>query len=297
MTNRDEVREFLTSRRAKITPEKAGLAPGLNRRVPGLRRSEVAYLANMSVEYYARLERGSLNGVSETVLDAIAKALWLDDAERGYLFDLARAANNSPAARPRRRTTARWTPRPSLRHTLDAITAPTFVRNGRMDIVAANQLGYTFYADVYESPERPGNLARFTFLDTERAHRFYPEWESAADITVAILRAEAGQDPHDKGLHDLIGELSTRSEEFRTRWAARNVRIHTSGVKKFHHTAVGDLELSYESMDLAADPGLSLTIYTAVPQSPSDERLRLLASWTASHAPSDTPTHSGSAEH
>jgi transcriptional regulator with XRE-family HTH domain len=279
--HRDEVREFLTSRRAKITPERAGLPAGAGRRVPGLRRAEAAVLANVSVEYYARLERGNLAGVSGAVLDAIARALQLDEAERVYLFDLANAANRTPAARPRRRASKHWTPRPGLQYALDAITGPAIVRNGRLDILAGNRLGYAFYADALADPERPPNFARFAFLDQERAHRFYPDWDLAANTTVAILRTEAGRDPHDKGLQDLIGELSTRSEEFRTRWAARNVRIHGSGVKQFHHGVVGELELHYEEMELNAEPGLSLVIYTAEPASPSEERLRLLASWNA----------------
>ena len=289
--NRDEVREFLTSRRAKITPERAGLPPGPSRRVPGLRRAEVAILANVSVEYYARLERGNLAGASDTVLDAIARALELDEAERLYLFDLARAANRAPAARPRRRTSRAWTPRPGLQYALDAITAPALVRNARLDILAANRLGYAFYADALADTAHLPNFARFTFLDPERAQRFHHEWERAADMTVAILRTEAGRDPHDKGLQDLIGELSTRSEEFRTRWAARNVRIHGSGVKHFHHGTVGELELHYEEFELNTEPGLSLVIYTAEPASPSDERLRLLASWAAGQdAPALDPT-------
>jgi len=286
--HRDEVREFLISRRAKITPERAGLPPGANRRVPGLRRSEVAYLASMSVEYYARLERGALAGVSDSVLDAVAKALQLDDAERGYLFDLARTANRSPAARPRRRPQAQWAARTSLRRTLDAIGAPAVVRNGRTDLLAANRLGTAFYTDLYARPERPVNLTRFTFLDRERSERFYPDWERAAASTVEILRTEAGRDPYDKGLQDLIGELSTRSEEFRTRWAARNVRIHGSGRKQLHHPVVAELDLTYEELELTAEPGLTLLVYTAEPGSASDERLRLLASWAASQ---DLPGH------
>ncbi|MGH8793551.1 MAG: helix-turn-helix transcriptional regulator [Stackebrandtia sp.] len=281
MDHRDEVREFLTSRRAKISPEQTGLPPGSGRRVPGLRRAEVAILANMSVEYYARVERGNLAGVSETVLDAVARALQLDEAERTYLFDLARAANRAPAVRPRRRASKHWTPRPSLRYALDAVTAPALVRNGRMDILAANRLGYAMFADFLADPQRPPNFARFTFLDLERAHRFYPDWDLAANMTVAILRTEAGRDPHDRTIQDLVGELSTRSEEFRTLWAARNVRIHGSGVKQFHHGAVGELELNYDEMELNAEPGLTLVIFTAEPNSPSAERLRLLASWAA----------------
>ncbi|MFJ6886393.1 helix-turn-helix transcriptional regulator [Streptomyces californicus] len=283
MDNREEVREFLTSRRAKITPELAGLPAGPRRRVPGLRRGEVAVLADVSVEYYAKLERGDLFGVSPAVLEALARALRLDDAERAHLANLARAADGSDAlTRPRRRTAGpRWTPHRSLRWTLDAITAgPAFVRNGRMDVLAANPLFRAFYADLYATPGNQRNLARFTFLDPA-SRRFYPDWDAFADITVAIVRTEAGRNPHDKDLHDLVGELSTRSDEFRTRWGAHNVRHHSTGTKHFHHHAVGGLALAYEGLDMASAPGLNLTIYTAEPGSLSEEGLRLLASWAA----------------
>ncbi|NEC45994.1 helix-turn-helix transcriptional regulator [Streptomyces griseus] len=283
MDNREEVREFLTSRRAKITPELAGLPAGPRRRVPGLRRGEVAALADVSVEYYAKLERGDLSGVSPAVLEALARALRLDDAERAHLANLAQAADGSDAlTRPRRRTAGpRWTPHRSLQWTLDAITAgPAFVRNGRMDLLAANPLFRAFYADLYATPGNQRNLARFTFLDPA-SRRFYPDWDAFADITVAIVRTEAGRNPHDKDLHDLVGELSTRSDEFRTRWGAHNVRHHSTGTKHFHHHAVGDLSLAYEGLDMASAPGLNLTIYTAEPGSPSEEGLRLLASWAA----------------
>ncbi|MEV6313053.1 helix-turn-helix transcriptional regulator [Streptomyces sp. NPDC051840] len=283
MDNQQEVREFLTSRRARITPEQAGLPSGTRRRVPGLRRSEVAALADMSVEYYAKLERGSLAGVSPAVLEAVARALRLDDAERAHLLHLAQAADGSDSlSRPRRRRTARqWTPHPSLQWTLDAITAgPAFVRNGRMDILAVNPLARAFYHDVYATPHNQENLARFTFLDAS-ARRFYPDWELAADVTVAILRTEAGRNPHDKDLHDLVGELSTRDDDFRTRWGAHNVRHHGTGTKRFRHSAVGELTLAYEGLEMAAEPGLTLTIYAAEPGSPSEEGLRLLASWAA----------------
>jgi transcriptional regulator with XRE-family HTH domain len=281
--NRSEVREFLVSRRAKVTPEQAGLPGGSNRRVPGLRRSEVALLAGVSIEYYAKLERGALAGVSAGVLDAIARALRLDDAERAHLFDLAQAADGSSAfVRPRRRAARQWTPHPTLQWTLDAITeGPAFVRNGRLDLLAVNRLARAFYADVYDDPQRPANLARFCFLDPD-AHRFYPDWDLVADMTVAILRTEAGRDPRDKELHNLIGELSTRSDEFRTRWGAHNVRHHGTGTKQFRHPVVGDLTLAYEGLEMAAEPGLTLTIYAAEPGSASEEGLRLLASWAAS---------------
>jgi MmyB-like transcription regulator ligand binding domain/Helix-turn-helix domain len=287
--NRSEVREFLVSRRARLTPDRVGLPAGSTRRVPGLRRSEVAALAGVSVEYYAKLERGALAGASASVLEAIARALQLDDAERAHLFDLARTTQSTAAhARPTRRSSTQWTTRPSLQWALDAVTGgAAFVRNGRMDLLAANQLARAFYADVYADPHRPPNIARFTFLDPN-AQRFYPQWDLAADICVAILRTEAGRAPHDKGLHDLVGELSTRSDEFRTRWGAHNVRHHGTGTKRFHHSVVGDLELAYEGLDMAAEPGLTLTIYTAEPGSPSDEALHLLASWAATENPATT---------
>ncbi|MER7378026.1 helix-turn-helix transcriptional regulator [Streptomyces lanatus] len=285
MDNRDEVREFLTSRRAKISPERAGLPAGSRRRVPGLRRSEVAALADMSVEYYAKLERGHLAGVSPAVLEAVARVLQLDDAERAHLLNLAQAADGSDAlSRPRhRRAKGQWKAHRSLQWTLDAITAgPAFVRNGRMDIVATNQLARAFYRDIYATPGNQANLARFQFLDPA-SRRFYPDWDLFADIAVAILRTEAGRNPYDKELHDLVGELSTRSEEFRTRWGAHNVRRHGTGTKRFHHEVVGEVTLAYEGLELTAEPGLTLTIYAAEPGSASEESLRLLASWAATH--------------
>lgn len=267
------------SRRANLSPEQAGLTVSGHRRVAGLRRSEVAMLADVSPEYYAKIERGHLAGVSDAVLEAVARALQLDDAEREHLFDLARVANG--AAQPvRKRRTKTWVARESLTRALDVIDGgPAFVRNGRMDILAANALGRAFYDEVFDGPGQ-GNLARFCFLD-QRAKTFYPDWEAAADVTVSILRTEAGRDPRDKQLHDLIGELSTLSEAFRTRWGAHNVRRHGSGTKNFHHHEVGEITLTYEGLELTAEPGLSFLIYTAEPGSPSQERLHLLASLAA----------------
>ncbi|MGW7291744.1 helix-turn-helix transcriptional regulator [Streptomyces xiamenensis] len=294
MDNQAEVREFLTSRRAKISPEQAGLPPGSRRRVPGLRRSEVAALADVSVEYYAKLERGNLAGASPAVLEAVARALRLDDAERAHLMNLAQAADGSDAlTRPRRRSTRTWTAHRSLQWVLDAITAgPAFVRNGRMDLLATNQLARAFYDDVYATDGNQDNLARFQFLDPA-SRRFYPDWDLAADVSVAILRTEAGRDPHDKDLHDLVGELSTRSDAFRTRWGAHNVRHHGTGTKHFHHHAIGDLTLAYEGLEMAAEPGLTLTIYTAEPGSASEEGLRLLSSWSAT-TEAEHPSHQAS---
>ncbi|MFH9953820.1 helix-turn-helix transcriptional regulator [Streptomyces roseolus] len=283
MDNHEEVREFLTSRRAKISPEQVGLPAGTRRRVPGLRRSEVAALADVSVEYYAKLERGNLAGASPAVLEAVARALRLDDAERAHLLHLAQAADGTAAlARPRRRAAPRqWKPHRSLQWTLDAITAgPALVTNGRMDVLACNPLARAFYTDLFAHPDNQANLARFQFLDPA-TRRFYPDWDLFADMAVAILRREAGRDPYDKDLHDLIGELSTRSKDFRTRWGAHDVRRHGTGTKRFHHPAVGELTLAFEALDLAAEPGLHMTVYAAEPGSPSEEALRLLASWAA----------------
>jgi transcriptional regulator with XRE-family HTH domain len=275
---KSEIREFLTSRRAKLTPDQVDLASYGPRRVPGLRREEVAVLAGVSVPYYTRLERGNLSGVSESVLEALARALQLDDAERAHLFDLARAAQ--PAAPKRRRRTQQRV-RPSVQRMIDAMTgAPALVQNGRLDILAANALGRALFSELYVDPVRPVNHARFVFL-SPRAPDFYGDWERAANDTVAILRTEAGRDPYDSALSDLVGELSTRSEEFRTRWAAHNVRIHRAGAKNLHHPVVGDLSLTYEMLNLSADSGLVILTYTAEPGSKSAEALDLLASWTA----------------
>jgi len=276
--HRNEIRDFLVSRRAKITPEQAGLpAYGKNRRVAGLRREEAAMLAGISVEYYTRLERGSTNGVSEDVLEGIARALQLDEAERAHLVDLVRTANTTRA--PRRRPTPERI-RPIVQQILNSMTdIPAYVRNGRLDILAANRLGEALYSELFTDPVRPANIARFVFLN-KRATDFFHDWQTMANDAVAILRAEAGRDPYDRRLSDLIGELSTRSEEFRVRWAAHNVQLHCTYVKNLHHPIVGDLTLSYEALHLSADPGQMILIYTAVPGSPSQHALSLLASWT-----------------
>jgi transcriptional regulator with XRE-family HTH domain len=293
MDNGNEMRDFLVSRRAKITPEQAGLPAygGGNRRVAGLRREEVALLAGVSIDYYVRLERGRAAGASDSVLEGIARALQLDEAERAHLFDLARAAAPTVPRAPRR--SAPQQVRPSVRRILDSMTTtPAYVRNARMDILAANRLGAALLAPVLTSPAQPASNARFLFLDPA-ARDFYPDWERQAQDVVAMLRTEAGRSPHDKPLSNLIGELSTRSENFRTWWAAHNVRFHRTGVKRFHHPEVGDLTLSYEALDLAADDGLRIAAYSAEPGTPSDDALRLLASWAATldqadHSPGRT---------
>ena len=279
MDAKDEIREFLTSRRAKITPEQAGLRTfGGTRRVPGLRREEVAMLAGVSVDYYTRLERGNATGASVTVLEALARALQLDEAERAHLFDLAHATQASTRAR---RSSASQRVRPTVQRMLDAMTAvPAFVRNGRMDILAANRLGQALYSEMFAGPRRPPNTAWFVFLDP-RAPGFYLDWDQVTKDAVGILRSEAGRNPYDRELSNLVGELSTQSELFRTRWAAHDVHYHGSGAKRFHHPVVGDLSLSFETMTLAGDSQLTLFAYTAEPGSKSEQALNLLASWTA----------------
>lgn len=283
-----EIRDFLVSRRAKVTPEQAGLQHfGGNRRVPGLRREEAAMLAGVSVDYYTRLEKGALAGASDSVLDAICQALMLDEAERAYLYDLARAANaESPGAR-RGRGSARRAEikvRPAVQQILDGMTMiPAYVRNGRLDMVAANLLGRALYAPMFDSPTRtsehaPPNMARFRFLDPA-ARDFYTDFDSSADSPVQLLRREGARSSHDKGFTDLIGELCTRSDDFRVRWASHDVRLHHNGTKLFHHPAVGELRLLFESFDLPAEPGLTLTALSAPVDTASADGLKLLASW------------------
>jgi transcriptional regulator with XRE-family HTH domain len=291
MDNRAQAREFLISRRERISPAQAGLPAygGGNRRVKGLRREEVALLAGVSIDYYIRMERGNLIGASEAVLNGIASALQLDEAERAHLFDLARAAQPAPP-RQRRAKTAGVTD--GIQQILDAITeAPAWVRNARHDILAANRLARALYAPVLADPRRPANNARFIYLDPA-AREFFTDWERAADDTAAMLRSEAGSNPSDKQLIELIGELSTRSEEFRSRWAAHNVRFHRTGHKQLHHPVVGRLDLDFEAMEFPAHPGLTMLAYTAPAGSPTADSLKMLASWAATaEQAGDLPAH------
>lgn len=282
---RQEVRDFLTSRRARITPEQAGLpAWGGNRKVKGLRREEVALLAGVSVEYYVRLERGNLAGASESVLDALANALQLDEAERSHLHDLARASESHP----RMRRQPGRTVRPPVQWLLESMSGTAaYVRNARTDLLATNALARALYAPLFDMPGRP-NVARFVFLDP-CSQEFFIEWDRVASEAAAMLHTLAGENPYDHGLTELVGELSTRSEHFRRLWAAHEVRLHRTGTKRFHHPVVGDLTLAYEAMDLAADAGLRLNAYVAEPGTDSAERLALLASWAATPAATPVP--------
>jgi transcriptional regulator with XRE-family HTH domain len=289
---RNDIRDFLVSRRARITPEQAGLpAYGGNRRVKGLRREEVALLAGISAEYYVRLERGNVRGVSEEVLDGIVRALQLDEGDRMHLFDLARVANAAPSRRSARRPSQERV-RPVVQRILDSLVGvPASVQNERLDVLAVNQLGEAFYGPHFDEPVRPVNAARFVFLNP-KAKEFFVDWDTIANDCVGILRAAAGRDPYDKRLSDLVGELSTRSEEFRVRWAAHHVKLHRTGTKRFHHPVVGDLTLDFESLDLPGDPGQRMLVYSAEPGSPSHHALQLLASWAST--PQDEPAERSS---
>lgn len=287
MEQRDEVGNFLRTRRDRITPEQAGILGSTRRRVPGLRREEVAMIAGVSVEYYARMERGDLRGVSIEVLDSLARALHLDDAETDHLHALAEAAGTQPARR--RKIPAEQPFRPSLQRFINAIPMPVWVRDRRMDFVAGNAMGRALYSPLLNDPSSRGNTARFMFL-SPAARNFFPDWSEGASGIVASLRTYAGQHPRDERLTALIGELVTRSDEFRQRWAAHDVRHHRTGIKRIHHPDVGDLELNYEAMDFPANPEWFMFGYTAEPGTPSEERLTLLGSLAATTSTHHTQT-------
>ena len=289
--HRKDVRDFLVSRRARVSPEQAGLPSfGGKRRVPGLRREEVALLAGLSVDYYARLERGALGGASASVLEAVARALRLDDAERQHLFDLARHTTSAAARPPRLKPTA--APRPAVASILAGMTTvPAYVRTSRMEIVAANELCRALYGGVLDEHRLPLNLARYLFLDPH-SRGFFLDWDHVADDLVGALRVQAGRDPRDKALSDLIGELSTRSDEFVARWARQNVRLHRTARKRLHNRVVGEIELTGNALELPADD-LTLIAYTADAGSQAEDQLRLLATWTATQHDRGRPCPGG----
>ncbi|MEV4033637.1 helix-turn-helix transcriptional regulator [Streptomyces umbrinus] len=285
MDNQAEARDFLRTRRSRITPEQAGIIGGGRRRQPGLRREEVAILTGVSVDYYAKMERGNLAGVSPEVLDALARALHLDDAETEHLHDLARAATPSPSHR--RQRPAESTVRPSLQRFLDAVTgAPAWIANQRADILATNHLGRALFAPLLDDADARNNNARFIFL-SPAARTFYPQWEHAADAAAASLRTAAGRNPRDKGLTDLIGELVTRSDAFSRRWSTHDVRLHNTGTKHIRHPDVGDLEFVYEAVNLPDQPGWTMYVYTSAAGSPTEERVKLLGSLAST--PTEAP--------
>ena len=297
MDNRDDIREFLTSRRERLTPAEAGLPDfGGRRRVKGLRREEVALLAGMSTEYYVRLERGNGAGVSEAVLDGLSRALRLDEAEHAHLYDLLRAANQGAHPAGRRAPSRPQQVKPAVQQLIDMMRdVPVFVQNGRLDAVAVNRLGAALFSEMFVMPQRPVNAARFTFLDP-RAQTFYRDWPANAHQIVAMLRSEAGRSPYDRTLTDLVGELATRSDLFRTLWASHDVRVHRTGAKQVHHPVVGDLDLTFEAMDLTSEPGLQLLAFTAAPGSTNQDGLKLLATWAATAQVENARTEASSLE-
>jgi transcriptional regulator with XRE-family HTH domain len=278
--DRQAVHDFLVSRRGGITPEQAGMPTfAKKRRVPGLRREEVASLAGVSFDYYARLERGNLSGVSDSVLEALARALQLDEAERQHLFDLARSAS-APASRRRRTKPAVTRVRPSLLGILNGMTGtPAYVRNARLDLLAANDLCLALFDGVLTREALPFNLARFVFLDPY-AKAFYLDWDTIARDMVNSLRSRAGQDPSDRGLSDLIGELTTHSESFAQLWARHDVRLHRTSRKRLANRIVGEIELTGDALELPGD-GLAMIAYSAEPGSQAEDQLQLLAAWSA----------------
>ncbi|WP_329068852.1 helix-turn-helix transcriptional regulator [Streptomyces sp. NBC_01429] len=292
MDNREEIRAFLKSRRDKITPEQVGLPTYGNRRVTGLRRSEVAVLAGVSVEYYTRLERGNLGGVSDSVLEALSQALRLDDIERTHLHDLARAAQAAPG-RARRRPVPSAAPaavRPAVRRIVEGMPRlPAFVQNNRFDVLFANPLARALYSEMYADPAAGANTTRFVFY-SPAARRFYTDWERVARGAVGALRIEAGKNPYDRELSNLIGELSTRSDTFRVLWGAHDVHVFREGTKRFRHPVVGDLALDHQAMILPGESGQSVVVYSAPAGTAAEDGLKLLASWSvtaddARHAP------------
>ncbi|WP_158371610.1 helix-turn-helix transcriptional regulator [Cellulosimicrobium cellulans] len=279
MSQKDEIRQFLVSRRGNVTLAQAGLPDfGDERRVPGLRREEVAELAGVSTDYYTRLERGNIQGASDSVLNAIARALQLNDVEREHLFTLARPTGHGTG--PATRSAIR----PSVQRMLDAFSSPAVVYNARQDLVASNLLGRALFSQHFEANQP--NMARFIFLDS-RAHDFYEDWDLACSLTAAMLRFEAGRDPLNLEMTLLIGELSTGSPGFRRHWADQDVHEHRTGTKTYRHPVIGSVELTYEALEIPGEPGLHITTYTAEAGTDSADRLALLASWAATTRSTD----------
>jgi len=277
MDQRTEISDFLRSRRARVSPQDAGVPDdGRIRRVPGLRRDEVARLANMSVEYYTRLEQGRAGNPSAEVLEALAGALRLDRSERDYMVDLAgrRAPRKQgPIAAQRVRSGLLLTLQ-SLEH------VPAFIIGRRMDVLASNRLARAVMTDFEALPAKRRNLARYYLLDPEARDRVI-DWPTVARDSVAVLRFDAGKHPEDRQLADLVGELTLGCQEFSGWWNDHQVLRRTHGTKGYRHPVVGDLEFSHESFEFPDDPDQTLCVYNVEPGSTSAEGLRLLESWTA----------------
>jgi transcriptional regulator with XRE-family HTH domain len=289
MDRRAELTEFLKSRRARVQPEDLGLKVfNGRRRVPGLRREELAQAAGVSADYYVRFEQGRAENVSQEILDAVSDVLRLTDDERKHLALLAKPARR----RARRRTTERL--RPGLQRLLDSMPdVPAFVLGRRMDVLGWNRLAAALIADFDSLELKDRNIPRMVFLDPA-SRDFYPQWEAVADETVGYLRMYAGRYPDDPELAELVGELSIRSPEFREHWARHDVKDKTFGTKTQHHALVGDITVQYETLQPPGEPDQLLVTYTVEPGSTSEQNLRLLASWDAparenSRFPADAP--------
>lgn len=257
---RTEIKEFLTSRRARFSPGQVGLPlDGTPRRVPGLRREEVADLAGISVEYYVLLERGNLANASEQVLAGVSRALRFDEAERIYLQNLARASRGHPAVPPPARPAPKVTRQ--VQRILDGFTGgPAWVRNEYMDILATNSSAHALYEPIYRAlPDRP-NTARHIYLARD-ARSFWVDADYYSDAFAAKLRLESAAHPGDPGIESLVAELTEKSAEFRTQWARAEVGLIRSGVKRFQHPRVGRLELHFETMELNSAAGLIMSVY------------------------------------
>ncbi len=264
--------EFLKSRRAKVSPEDVGLPSSGQRRVPGLRREELAHLAGVSVDYYVRLEQGRAQGVSDEVLHALAEALRLDDDERAYLFTVARPVRTAP--QPKRPVATQ------VRYLLDAMPGvPAYVIDHRADVLAWNELAAALMLDFGALPREQRNWARLCLLD-ERTKEIFVDWEGKARETVAYLRLHAAHHANDPRIAAVVGELSVKSEQFRQWWADHNVQDKTAGIKRIRHPLVGELLLHFQTMSVTGSPGQSLVAYTAEPGSPDEQALQLLTSWT-----------------
>ena len=274
MDRSSELADFLRTRRARITPDQAGLpADGRARRVPGLRRDEVARLASMSTEYYTRLEQGRAGSPSPEVVEALSRVLQLDPAEREHLADLLARPTSS-----RRTSSGPQRVRPGLYLMLQTLEhVPAFILGRRTDVLASNRLAREVLTDFDALPAQQRNLARYYLLDPGARERV-ADWPQIAAETVAMLRLDAGRNPHDRRLADLIGELTLRSPEFTTWWNDHRVYRRTHGTKHYHHPVVGDLHFSYESFQPAGDPDQTLCVYNVEPGSATAEAVRLLGS-------------------
>ncbi|MFE0631517.1 helix-turn-helix transcriptional regulator [Streptomyces sp. NPDC058864] len=268
-----ELSDFLRSRRARVTPEQAGVTPGTSRRVPGLRREEVALSAGLSADYYIRLERGRVANASEAVLEAVARALRLDDVERAHLFALARPQSVASVSRPLHPRRVR----PGAYALLEVLRdTPAMILDGRMDVLALNAMARAIFADFESMPICERNLARFMFLDPV-ARELFVEWDMAARMVVTGLHLYAGRRPNDPQLTELVDGLSVADADFRRWWAAHDVEAFSHGTRHYRHPVVGEFTLNYETLIFPGDPDQWLFVSTAEPGSPSFAALRALA--------------------